>query len=188
MKVGHRTIPREINMTISLAKTSLRLVAGCSFAALIALGSGAAFAHGGGHNGGGHNGNGGQSRMHNGSGSHNGKGGRHASSHWDSHQGWHHKHRHHHKKSAGFGPGGLGPVHGPGSSHNPIVTKPPKVPKPVVAVGPAKPPPGTHYIHHIPCSRDHRQTTWGTPIPNVRDHRGYDGGTYRPYPPRGCSW
>jgi hypothetical protein len=46
-------------------------------------------------------------------------------------------HHHHHP---GNGPGGLGAVHGPGSSHNPIVYHPPVRPvrPPVAGVGPAK--------------------------------------------------
>ncbi len=154
----------------SFAKTSLRLAAGCSFALMLAINGGAALAHGHGHNGGGD--------QHHGFNNHNDHGGD-----WGGNHGWHHKHHHHHHhKSANNGPGGLGPVHGPGSSHNPIVTHPPKVPKPVVTVGPAKPPPPPHYIHHIPCSRDHRDTAWGTPISNVRDHRG------RGHPHFPCSW
>lgn len=94
-------------MTGSHAKDSLRLAATCTFALLLALGGGAAFAH---HADNGHKDSG-----------NNDKGSQHASSHggdWGGDHGWHHR-RHHHKKSAG-----LGPVHGPGSSHNPIVYHP----------------------------------------------------------------
>jgi hypothetical protein len=64
-----------------------------------------------------------------------------------------HEGRHHH----GTGPGGLGTVHGLGSSHNPVVYHPPvtPVPKPVVGAGPARPAPpysGRPARNHWRCS------------------------------------
>ena len=168
-------------MTKTFARRVLRLAAGCSFALLLAAG-GAAFAHGG-HNGGGHGGGDQHHSSHHDNWNRSGHNGQHASNHggdWGGDHGWHHKHHHHHHhKSASNGPGGLGPVHGPGSSHNPIVAHPPKVPKPVVTVGPVKPPPPQHYVRHLRCDRDHRTTAWGTPISNVHDHRQkYGGGDF----------
>lgn len=121
-------------MTGPLAKEPLRFATACTFALLLAFGSGAAFAH--------------QDGGHKDSGN-NDKGGQHASSHggdWGGDHGWHH---HHHKKSAG-----LGPVHGPGSSHNPIVNHP------VHGVGSSHNP----VIVPVTVVRDHR-----TPPP--RHHR-----------------
>lgn len=97
-------------MTTSSSTPVLRFVTGCACALLIA--GGAALAHGhNNHNSGGHQDN---QRSMNSSG-HGGD--------WGGDHGWHHQPHHRKYKSAGTGPGGLGPVHGPGSSHNPIVTK-----------------------------------------------------------------
>lgn len=121
--------------TRPVAKTGLHLFAGCSLALLVGAGGGAALAHGGsGHNGGDHFSNGGE---HFSSGEHGhciDCGGRNIDSNY-----WRHHHHHH----AGSGPGDLGTVHGPGSSHNPIVYHPPKKPirPPGAVVGPAKPDP-----------------------------------------------
>jgi hypothetical protein len=129
-----------------ITQTTRRLIAGCSLALLVAAGGSAAFAHGGGgggghsggdHNGGDHVSNGGD---HVGDGGHgrcidcgggNDVGGRNIDGNY-----WRHHHHHH----IGGGPGGLGPVHGPGSSHNPIVYHPPVKPirPPVAVAGPAK--------------------------------------------------
>jgi hypothetical protein len=59
------------------------------------------------------------------------------------------------------------PPHGPGSSHNPIVYQPPRLPPPIVKVGPAKPLPSPVQQTLLPC-RDHRGFAG---MPNVRDHR-----------------
>lgn len=80
----------------------LGLVAGCSLALLVAAGAGAAFAHGEGH---GRCTDCGSSKWHGGgSWSHSGK--------------WHH--HHHYPIVTGTRP----PLHGPGSSHNPIIYHP----------------------------------------------------------------
>lgn len=141
--------------TTSIAKASLHLIAGFSLALLVAAGNNAAFAHGGGHNGGDHFSNGGDhfgndgDHVSNGGhgrcincGAGHGVGGENIDSNY-----W----RHHHHHRTGSGPGGLGRVHGPGSSHNPIVYHPPMqpIPKPIIGVGPAKPT-GTTVV------RDHR--------------------------------
>lgn len=68
---------------------------------------------------------------------------------------WRHHHHHHHY---GSGPGGLGTVHGPGSSHNPIIYHP-------VTVRDHRRPPQVRDHRTPPQVRDHR-----TP-PLVRDHR-----------------
>ncbi|HKS87115.1 MAG TPA: hypothetical protein VJR71_16680 [Pseudolabrys sp.] len=141
-------------------KTFLRVVAGCSLALLIAFGGGAVFAHGdGSHDEGNRNGNNEQ---------HHGNTGTWSDSGW-SDSGWHHHHHHH--KMAGFGPlHGPGsshnpiidhpvhhPIHGPGSSHNPVVV-------PVTVVRDHRTPPPR--VHHYPCVRftDHG-------CGPVRDHR-----------------
>jgi hypothetical protein len=98
--------------------------AACAVAVFVTGGSAAATAHGGGshHDGGSH---GDMARLGS-----NALGGRSIEGvYWD--------HHHHHP---GNGPGGLGTVHGPGSSHNPIVYRPPVRPvrPPVASVGPAK--------------------------------------------------
>lgn len=68
---------------------------------------------------------------------------------WNDSDSHHHHHHHDHDK----GPGGLGPVHGSGSSHNPVVSHP--SPTPVV--------------------RDHRKPK------TVRDHRHHGfGHRYNP--------
>ena len=131
-------------MNTSFANPVLRVLTGCSCALLLVVSS-AALAHGGhnSHNSGGNHDN--HRLMHNSS-NHGGD--------WGGNHGWHHNHHHHrHHKSASTGPGGLGPVHGQGSSHHPIVAHPPKVPKPVVTVGPVKPP-------AEPVVRDHRSGSW----------------------------
>ncbi len=176
-------------MTGLRAKTPLHLAAGCAFALLLALGTGAASAHHGGGHSGGHNGgdhmNGGHGDHMNGG--HNHKGRQHASNHggdWSSHRRrHHHHHHHHHKKSAGFGP-----VHGPGSSHNPIVTHPPKVPKPVVAVGPAKPPgePIVRDHRNPPSSGGRRRPSRFNPHCRKRDISGCEVRDHRTQPKPQC--
>ena len=97
-------------MTTSSSSPVLRFVTGCTCALLIA--SGTAIAHG--HNY--HSGGGGQdshSSMH--SSSHGGN--------WGGDHGWYDQPHQRKYKSADAGPGSLGPVHGLGLSHNPIVTK-----------------------------------------------------------------
>jgi hypothetical protein len=152
---GQRSTPNQLPedffmMAASLAKSSLRVVAGCSLALLLAV-SGPASAHGG----------------HNDHGSHNGHSDHdNRRSKKEAHE-HHHHHHHHHKKT------GIGPVHGPGSSHNPIVAHPPKIPKPVTVVANPKPgksptqkyPPGT-VIH------DHRN---GRNCTTIIGGRGPDG-------------
>jgi hypothetical protein len=148
--------------TATSVKASLRLVAGCSKAVLFVAG-GTAFAHGsGGHNGG-NNGNGGQYRTSSWGPHHKGNNynsmGSHHSINWSDNDNHRHHHHHHHKITRT-----RPPVHGAGSSHNPIVYHPPVktivgVRKPVF--GPAKPKP-------LPVGN--RQG----PLPNgtvVRDHR-----------------
>jgi hypothetical protein len=106
--------------------TFRHFVAACSVALLVTGGSMAALAHGGG-GGGAHHERGNHNMAPNGS---NAFGGRNIDgAYWS--------HHHHHP---GNGPGGLGAVHGPGSSHNPIVYHPPVRPvrPPVAGVGPAK--------------------------------------------------
>ena len=107
----------------SIAKAGLHLIAGCSLVLLVGAGAGTAFAHGGGggHGGGTHLGN---NDDHLGNGGH----GRCVNC-GDGHWGGEH---HHHPKMAGnpplHGPRSshnpivYHPVHGPGSSHDPIVT------------------------------------------------------------------
>lgn len=125
--------------TRSIARTTLYHLAGYSLALLFAAGS-VAFAHGGGsHNGGDHFSNGGHGRCIDCGGKQ--IGGRTIDSGY-----WHHHRHHHHHHHTGTGPGGLGTVHGPGSSHNPIVYHP----------------------GHGPVVRDHRRPV---PAPVVRDHR-----------------
>jgi hypothetical protein len=128
------------------AKTGPCLVAGCSLALLIGAGCGTALAHGGGGHSGGKN---------------------HYTGHNIDGAYWHH---HHHRSN---GPGGLGTVHGPGSSHNPIVYHPVHGPgsshNPIIA-------PAT-------VVRDHRGRSHSPLIPSgsvVRDHRP------PPPPHRGC--
>jgi hypothetical protein len=150
-------------MTGSRAKDSLRLAAACTFALLIALGGGAAFAH---HRDNGHKDSG-----------NNDKASQHASSHggdWGGDRGWDHHHHNRHKK-----PAGLGPVHGPGSSHNPIVYHPVHGPGlshnpvivPVIVVRdhrtPPPRPPRTNYRDSM-CRRGH--LSYCSPD-HVRDHR-----------------
>lgn len=77
----------------------------------------------------------------------------------------------------GHGPGGLGPVHGPGSSHNPIVFHPRRIRPPIVKPGPAKAPP--FYI--CPGCADPNRPP-GTPITEDSGGKhctflnGYNGG------------
>lgn len=119
--------------TRRLAETCVRLIAGCSLALLAAAGSGA-FAHGS-HSGSSHVAN---SNNHFGTSGHGrcidcGAAKWNGGGKWDGHK--RHHHRHHHPMMAGsrpplHGPGSshnpivYHPVHGPGSSHNPIVAKP----------------------------------------------------------------
>jgi hypothetical protein len=100
----------------SIAKASMRLIIGCSTALFVAAGSGVAFAHGHSHNGGDQNGNGGQSRCIN-CGKNNGDDRSDNNKKWSSDK----KRHHHHPKKTSSRP----PLHGPGSSHNPIVYHPP---------------------------------------------------------------
>ena len=148
---------------ISITQTTLCLIASCSLTLLVAAGAGTAFAHGGGgHSGGDHPGNSGHGRCIDcgtgkwGGGSWSAGGGRH--------------HHHHHRTMSGkaplHGPGSshnpivYHPVHGPGSSHNPIVA-------PVTVVRDHRRPP-PHYHRPLPyCSQ--QRTTECKP---VRDHRG----------------
>lgn len=138
----------------SIAKTGLHLVAGCSLVLLVGTGAGTAFAHGGGGGHGGgthldHRGNGGHGRCVDcGDGDWEGNG-----------------EHHHHPTMAGnpplHGPGSSHdpivhhPVHGPGSSHNPIVT-----PVTVVRDHRTPPPRPNRYCNHhniTGCEvRDHR--------------------------------
>ena len=145
----------------SIAKASLDFIAGCSLALLIAAGGGAAFAHGGGggHSGGGHNdgdhvsnggdhlGNGGHGRCIDCGGNWSGGGNDAGGGNIDGNY-W--RHHHHH---IGGGPGGLGTVHGPGSSHNPIIA-------PVTMVRDHRTPPPhpgcNHYNIRGRVVRDHR--------------------------------
>jgi hypothetical protein len=107
----------------SIVQTTRHLVAGCSLTLLIATGGGAALAHRGGPGGSDHVGNGGD---HSGSAGH-GRCIDCGGSKWTSggsrgHGGeyHHHHHHHHHPTMTSDGP----PLHGPGSSHNPIVYHP----------------------------------------------------------------
>lgn len=141
--------------TRSVTTTGLHLFAACSLALLVAAGGGAALARGGGgDHGGGRFGNSGDdfsSKVHSRcidcGGTHLGR--RNIDGNY-----WRHHHHHH-----GTGPGGLGKVHGPGSSHNPIIA-------PATVV------------------RDHRLHSHSPVIPPgsvVRDHR-----RYHPTPHHGC--
>lgn len=173
-------------MTASRQKTLRHFIVACSAALFVAAGGAGALAHGGNQ----HNNN-------SGGGNSGGKagiskpvrsgcvdcrkkiGGRNVDTNW-----WL---KHHHHKT---GPGGLGKVHGPGSSHNPIVYHPPKriYPSPIVHVGPPKMVPvpcgwGVHRCHHPPPS-----SKGGLPVGAVvHDHRnGRDcsyvvGGRMRDY-------
>ena len=144
-------------MAASLAKTFLCVVAGCSLALLVGM-NGPVLAHGGSHND--HGGHDGHSDHDN------------RRSKKEAHEHDHHHHHRHHKKT------GIGPVHGPGSSHNPIVAQPPKIPKPVTVVTNPKPgksptrkyPPGT-VIH------DHRN---GRNCTSIIGGTGPDGRFIRP--------
>lgn len=118
--------------TRRIAKTCVRLMAGCSLALLVAAGGGA-FAHGS-HSSGSHVAN---SNDHFSSGGH-GRcvdcGGANWNSSGDER---YHRHPRHHKTTAGSRP----PLHGAGSSHNPIVYHPVHGPgsshNPVIASKPA---------------------------------------------------
>jgi hypothetical protein len=155
--------------TATIVKASLRLVAGCSIAVLVVAG-GAAFAHGGGgHNGSNNNnGNGGQYRssnwgQHNGN-NHNSMGGHH-SSNWSDNDDHRHHHHHHHKITST-----KPPLHGAGSSHNPIVYHPPVK----TIVGTKKPVLGTANPGSYgtpPVGSDGGKLAAGTA---VRDHRNRD--------------
>lgn len=121
--------------TTRVAKTGLHLIAGCSLALLVGAGCGTALAHGEGHNGGGDQ----PSNLGHGRCIECG-GGSAAGTHYTGHNvdGGDWRHRHHHHPATG--PGGLGKVHGPGSSHNPVIYHPPVKPirPPTVHAGPAK--------------------------------------------------
>ena len=145
-------------------------IAGCSFALLIALGGGAALAHGGQH-GGDHFGNG----DHVGNGGHGrciACGGKWSSvGNWAGPEHHHHHHHNHHHHGATMAnsppPHGPGPshdpivqhpVHGPGSSHNPIIA-------PVTVVRDHRTPP-RHHRGPSPRCNSHNITGC-----EVRDHR-----------------
>ena len=157
--------------TRPVAKTGLHLIAGCSLALLVGAGCGTAFAHGGGHNGGANQFSNGGGQFSNG-GDHAGNfgrgrclgcgGGLASGTHYTGHNidgtYWHHHH-------TGSGPGGLGTVHGPGSSHNPIIYHPPVRPVrlPIAGVGPAKLPKNPNptfcsLVHAGAKVREHRSS------------------------------
>jgi hypothetical protein len=125
-----------------IAKATRRIIAGCFLALLMAACGGTALAHGGGHNGGEHLGNGADHVGNVGHGRCIDCGG----SRWNEGSNWtgghHHHHHHHHSTMTGNEP----PLHGPGSSHNPIVYHP--------AHGPGS----SHnpIIAHVTVVRDHR--------------------------------
>lgn len=84
-----------------------------------------------------------------------------------------HHHHHHGGSDNGGGPFGTGPVHGPGSSHNPIVYHP--------VHGPGS----THNPIIAPVVRDHRGRSHSPTIPAgsvINDHRR----PHRVAPHRGC--
>ena len=149
-----------------VAKTGLYLIAGCSLALLVSAGCGTALAHGGGgHSGGGNHFSKG---VHAGNFSGGLAGGMHYNGHNIDGAHWHHHHHH-----RGNGPGGLGKVHGPGSSHNPIVYHP--------VHGPGS----SHNPIIAPTTvvRDHRGRSHSPVIPPgsvINDHRP------RPHRPYGC--
>ncbi len=153
-----------------VAKTRLYLIAGCSLALLIRAGCGTAWAHGGAGHSDGRNhlsAVGGLSRKgvadNFGHDSCLGCGGGPASgTHYTGHDidGAYWGHHHHRSR----GPGDLGAVHGPGSSHNPIVYHP--------VHGPGS----SHNPIIAPAAvvRDHRGHSHAPVIPPgsvVRDHR-----------------
>lgn len=138
-------------MRTALRETALRHVfVACAVALFVGGGSVAAFAHGGHHHDGGNHDDIGRRAS-------DGLGGRDV-------DGGYWRHHHHHR---GNGPGGLGTVHGPGSSHNPIVYHPPFRPArpPIAAVGPAKLPPNPRR-HLTFCGLQYAGA-------DVRDHRSY---------------
>jgi hypothetical protein len=155
-----------------IAKTTRRVIAGCSLALLIAAGGGAALAHGGGHKGGGHVGDGGD---HVGNGGH-GRCIDCGGSRWTSGGNWargderrHHHHDYHHRLPTAGNP----PLHGPGSTHNPIIYHPVHGPgsshNPIIAPMTVvrdhrRPPPH----HHGPNPRCNSRNISGC---EVRDHR-----------------
>jgi hypothetical protein len=116
-----------------ITSSALRLIAGCSLALMSAASSSVVFAHGGHHD----------EHQNVGSERHGNAG------HGWSDRGEHHRHQHHHPKR---------PLHGPGSSHDPVVYHPPVKPisKPVAGAGPAKPA-GTTVVrdHRTPPPRPH---------------------------------
>lgn len=143
-----------------ITRIALGLIAGCSLVLVTAAGSGLAYAHA-------------SHEDH-----HNDTGEQHASTGhgWNDHDD-HYHHHHHHKP----------PVHGPGSSHNPVVYHPPvkPIPKPVAGTGPVKQA-GTTIV------RDHR-----TPPPrhlgghinphcNKGDISGCEVRDHRTPPPTQC--
>jgi hypothetical protein len=79
-------------------------------------------------------------------------------------------HHHHHHHGDGWasgnndGPLGTGPVHGPGSSHNPLIYHPAQSTTVVRDHRRPSPRPGHHYDPHC----NHRNFIG---CPNVRDHR-----------------
>ncbi len=157
----------------------LRLIAGCSLALLIAA-SGAAFAHGGGHGAGDHVGNAGDHFSNGGDQSSNGGHGRcidcGAWTHGDGWGGDHYHHHHHRPATTGNPP----PLHGPGSSHNPIVSHP--------LHGPGS----SHNPIIAPAIRDHRtpqpRPERGRINPNCNQHNitGCEVRDHRTPPPTQC--
>lgn len=75
---------------------------------------------------------------------------------------------HHHHGGGSHAAMSFGPVHGPGSSHYPIVSHPPKIRRPTTTYGNAAPP-------RLPIIRDHRGkgSSEGYPHPGTRYGRAY---------------
>jgi|SRR5579872_1057976 len=144
-----------------IVKTGFHLIAGCSLTLLLAA-SGAAFAHGSSsHNGGDHVTNGGHGPCIN-CGSGNGDNGSNGGNWTDNGE----HHHHHHPPMTANQP----PLHGPGSSHNPIIYHPVHGPgsshNPIVST--ANSPPGT--------VRDHRTGSSNGGSPYNRNCRTIVGG------------
>ena len=153
-----------------IAKGTWRIIAGCSLAALIAAGGGTALAHGGRHNGGDHFSNGSDHLDNEGHGRCVDCGGKRwsSSSNWNGGHGPHHHHHHHHPTMTGYQP----PLHGRGSSHNPIIYHPVHGPgsshdpivAPVTVVRDHRTPPPRHRYNPRCNNRDITGC-------EVRDHR-----------------
>ena len=148
---------------IRITSATRRVIAACALAMLIAVGGGAALADGGSHNGSGRFSAGGPGHC------------MECTSDWSGDTWSGGDERRHHRPYptlTGVEP----PLHGPGSSHDPIVDHPSGFRPPVVKVGPAKPLPSPVPHTSLYC-RDHRGFK---SMPNVRDHRN-------PYHSR-CGW